>query len=348
MRWNLVIPLRSIALTLIVGLPAQAADVLSGGSNYGPEQAIITNDYCQGECEIVCACEPPTYYSVRTDLLWMGRGKVDPNFLIIAPADAPALSILRTSELEFNVEAGIDVGFSSTRSNGQTWELRYFGIFDQLARERRTYVDGDLVATNDAGIIHFDTLHGSYTDLTTAYSSDLHSGEANVWLSERWGFEAVLGIRWMRQNEDLESFVTTNLSEGASIDFANNLYGGQVGLRRVLWEVPGRFHMETTLKGGAFHNRMKLRGETRTGGATTPTLNRTFSSAAIGGELAVTAVYHLTPYFSARIGYTGLLLDGIGLAAQQIDDFSVATGTGDVDTTTLIYHGGHLGLEFAW
>ncbi|MDA1050233.1 MAG: BBP7 family outer membrane beta-barrel protein [Planctomycetota bacterium] len=348
MRWNLTTMLRSAALILVAALSARADEVLSDELSAGWDRGFVTNDDCHGDCGLVCGCEPQTCYALSADLLWLGRGKVDPNFLIVAPANAPALSVLHTSELDFNVEAGIDMGLRGKRRNGQTWEVRYFGIFDQLARERRVYDDGDAVATNDAAIIHFDTLNGSYTDLTTAYSSDLQSGELNVWLCERWGFEPVVGFRALRQSEDLETFVTTDLTEGALIDFSNDLYGGQLGFRRVLWETPSRCRVEATLKGGVFYNDMKLDGEVRTGGATTPSVNRAFSSTAYGAELAVTAVYRFTPYLSGRIGYRGLWLDRVGLAADQIDDFSAATGAGNVDLATLIYQGGNVGLEVAW
>ncbi|MBC8354292.1 MAG: hypothetical protein H8E66_20045 [Planctomycetes bacterium] len=337
-----------IALVLVGRVTVRADEVLVNDAYLGTEHGHVASDRCQGDCGLVCACEPETCYALSADLLWLGRGKVDSNFLIVAPAAAPTASVLHTSELEFNVEAGVDIGVRSKGQNGQTWELRYFGIYDQLAHERRIYDDGDAVATNDATIVHFDTLNGSYTDLTTAYSSDLHSGELNVWLCARWGFEPMFGLRALRQTEELETFVTTDLTEGALIDFSNDLYGGQIGVRRVLWETPSRCRVEATLMGGVFHNDMKLDGEVRTGGATTPSVNRSFGATAYGAEVSVTAVYRFTPYFSGRIGYRGLWLDGVGLAADQIDNFAAATGAGDVDLATLIYQGGHLGLEFAW
>jgi hypothetical protein len=235
------------------------------------------------------------------------------------------------------------MGVRALHQNGQTWELRYFGIFDQLARERRTYNDGDAVTTNDAAINFFGVAFGSYTDLTTVYTSDLHSGEVNVWLSEWWGFDPVVGFRWVRQNEELGTFVTTDLSEGALIEFANNLYGGQAGLRRVLWETPNRCRVEATVKGGVYYNDMNLDAEVRTLGVITPTVDESHNSTALGGEIAITAVYQCTRNLSFHVGYTGLWLDGVGLAADQLDNFA-----GEIDATALIYQGGHFGLEFAW
>jgi hypothetical protein len=39
-------------------------------------------------------------------------------------------------------------------------------------------------------------------------------------------------------------------------------------------------------------------------------------------------------------------MDRVGLAANQIDESFFAPGT--TDLTTLIYQGGHLGLEWSW
>ncbi len=347
MRLKLAIMLPSAALILLATSPIRADKLGWDDLRFWQKGGHSAKDHCRGDCGLACDCQPQTWYSASADLLWLGRGKADPNFLIVAPANAPTDSLLDASDLEFNVKAGVDVGLRSRRRNGQTWELRYFGIYDQLAHERRIYDDGDLDNTNDAAIVHFNGDLGSYTDLTTAYSSDLHSGEVNVWLRERWGFEPVVGFRWIRQNEDLEMFATTDLTEGALIDLSNNLYGGQVGLRRVLWQTPSRCRVDATLKGGVYYNGMTFDSEFRTLGATIPTFNETFSSTAFGGEIAVTAIYRFSPGFSVNIGYTGLWLDRVGLAADQMDNFDLFGGTGDVDLTTLIYQGGHFGFEFA-
>ena len=352
MRWNIAMMVRLVAWALMPIAPLCVNETRSAELGGGYPSEFIANDYCQGDCGLVCACEPETIFSTKVNLLWLWRGKVDANDLILTPADAPTTPLLRTSDLEFDVGAGVEVVTRAKRRTGRTWELRYFGIYDQQAIERRTYNDGDAITTNDATVAYFGSNLGSNTDLTTNYSSDLNNVEANLWLRELWGFEPVIGLRWVRQNEAFGTFVTNNLTEGGFTDFENNLYGAQLGVRRVLWERQSgwtcRYRVEATLKGCAFNNRMQFDSEVRTMGATIPTFNRSFSSMAYGGELGVTAVFQFCACFSMNIGYTGLWLDQVGLAPNQLDNFNAVAGTGNVDLSTLIYQGGHIGFEFAW
>lgn len=327
-----------------------ACIVSAEGVTIYDESSVVDNGYytgnCGGDCGLVCVCQPETYYSAGINFLWLGRNKPQDNPLIVFPADVPATRLLGTADMEFNVGAGVDIAFRARRPSGRSWEFRYFGLYDQQAIERRTYNDGDAITTNDAAIVHLGAVHGSYTDLTTDYSADLHSGELNLWLMPWWRIEPVVGVRWMRQSEELESFVTTNLGEGSLIEFANNMYGAQAGFRAILWENPPCFRLEATLKAGAFVNETRLGGETRTGAVTTTVADTSFSTTSYVGELMISAVYQITPYFAFRIGYNGLWMDRVGLAADQIDESFFAPGT--TDLTTLIYQGGHLGLECSW
>ncbi len=348
MRWIAITTLSAVACLSFTASSASAQDVPAfnasyGGEPYASQPYVTAPSSCGGDCGLICACEPETCYSIGANLLWLGRNKADTFPLIGSPANLaiPTFQHLNTDDMQFNVEAGIDVSL-----RGKSWELRYFGIYDQLARQRRTYDDGDAVTTNDMTIVHLGSLHGSYTDLTTVYSSDLHSGEVNYWLQERWGFEPVAGLRWMQQSEDLESFVTTDFGEGAIVAFSNDMYGGQLGVRRVLWETPSRFRVEATMKAGVLYNSTQLHGETRTGAVTTVTADRSDSNIAYVGEITVSAVYRFCPYFSARIGYNGLWMDRVGLAGDQIN--AAATAPGTTDLSTLIYQGGHVGIEYAW
>ncbi|MFZ5832048.1 MAG: hypothetical protein ACOY3P_18340, partial [Planctomycetota bacterium] len=64
------------------------------------------------------------------------------------------------------------------------------------------------------------------------------------------------------------------------------------------------------------------------------------------GELGLYGVYRLSPRIWLRGGYQALWLDGLGLAANQIDAVNLPAGTGLVDTDgSLFYHGFTFGME---
>ncbi|HMO86401.1 MAG TPA: hypothetical protein PKC18_15930, partial [Lacipirellulaceae bacterium] len=64
-----------------------------------------------------------------------------------------------------------------------------------------------------------------------------------------------------------------------------------------------------------------------------------FSELAFVGEAGVTAVFRLSPCVALRGGDQALAINGVG---QGIDAF-LAPG---LDPTTILYHGGHFGVEY--
>jgi hypothetical protein len=95
MRRYLAITFQAAAMMLLAATPAHAEEIYSNNFSFGGEGGFVTSD-CHGGCEIICDCETQTRYSIGANMLWLGRGKVDPNFLIVTPANAPAFSLLHT------------------------------------------------------------------------------------------------------------------------------------------------------------------------------------------------------------------------------------------------------------
>lgn len=67
--------------------------------------------------------------------------------------------------------------------------------------------------------------------------------------------------------------------------------------------------------------------------------------AAFCGDVAFGLLIPMGPRADLRIGYQGIYLDGVGLAPDQSDDYSIFTGSGSLDQSTLFYHGGFLGVD---
>jgi len=60
-------------------------------------------------------------------------------------------------------------------------------------------------------------------------------------------------------------------------------------------------------------------------------------------------VTQITCHLSARIGYEGLLLDGVAVGSQQLGAINTLAGTATtVNTGTPIYQGAFVDLQYCW
>ena len=67
--------------------------------------------------------------------------------------------------------------------------------------------------------------------------------------------------------------------------------------------------------------------------------------AAFVGDVVVGLLIPMGPRADLRIGYQGLYLDGVGLAPDQSDNYSIFTASGSLDQSTAFYHGGFIGID---
>jgi hypothetical protein len=63
------------------------------------------------------------------------------------------------------------------------------------------------------------------------------------------------------------------------------------------------------------------------------------------GDVAFGLLIPMGPRADLRIGYQGIFLDGVGLAPNQSANYDIFTRSGSLDTSTLFYHGGFLGID---
>ncbi len=71
-------------------------------------------------------------------------------------------------------------------------------------------------------------------------------------------------------------------------------------------------------------------------------------TAAFVGDVAVGMLVPMGPSADLRLGYQGLFLDGVGLAPDQSDNFSLFTSSGSLDEASVYYHGGFIGVDLFW
>jgi hypothetical protein len=286
-------------------------------------------------------------WEIATDLLWLGRGHAAPEALLIADVGGTQIDVLSASDLQFEISAGVHSELIVHRSEGWGYELGYLSAFDQRAR-RSISIDPATPNLNSVTYQFFGVTGGADTAYGTEYQSDLQSGELNLRLREWGGLVPVVGVRWYQLTEELELFEAAAPSSGVLSEVDNDLFGVQAGIRAPLWTRGGWFRVETTIKLGLFAIETNLYADTHTAAGPTLVLDRSFDSTAVASEIHLTAVWQVSDWLAFRAGYTGIWLTDVALAADQSDNFDLATGAGVLDRSTLAMHGGHIGFAVAW
>ena len=208
-----------------------------------------------------------------------------------------------------------------------------------------------------------------------AYQSNFNSLEVNFVrrIDSRW--RPFFGVRYIELDEDFVDFTTVAkpipapadppaapaafVDVGTSFLLENRLIGLQGGAFRDVWRLNRWVTLEPFGNAGVYLNDFKRVNLQRTvttvitgddlatpenefTQTTTEVQTRTaqeFSELAFVGEAGVTAVFRLSPCVALRGGYQALAINGVG---QGIDAF-LAPG---LDPTTILYHGGHFGVEY--
>ncbi|HYO24200.1 MAG TPA: hypothetical protein VEQ85_04560 [Lacipirellulaceae bacterium] len=207
------------------------------------------------------------------------------------------------------------------------------------------------------------------------YESNINSLEVNVIRRTSTPWRPFAGVRYIELDDDLVDFTTVDrpvpapadppagpaafIDAGTSVFLDNRMIGMQGGAFRDMWRLNQWVTIEPFGNAGVYFNDFKREDITRTvttvvrgddistpanefSTVTTEVRDRTvqeFSELAFVGEAGVTSVLRLNRCLALRGGYQVLAVNGVGTA---IDSF-LAPG---FNPTTLVYHGGHFGIEY--
>jgi hypothetical protein len=208
-----------------------------------------------------------------------------------------------------------------------------------------------------------------------SYESSLNSVEVNFMRRTSSPWRPFGGARYIELDEEFFDTTTAgrvipppadppagpvayiDTMNGRSLE--NRLMGLQAGMFRDTWRFNRWLSIEPFGNAGVYLNDFKRRAYTRT---TTTVVNgddistpaseysevavtlgsatiQEFSELAFVGEAGITSVLRLSPCVALRGGYQVLAINGIG---QGIDAFLVQ----GLNPDTLVYHGGHFGIEY--
>ncbi len=195
------------------------------------------------------------------------------------------------------------------------------------------------------------------TDVTSTYTSELHSFELNLRRRFTCTCSGFIGFRTVELDERLnfDGLVDHTYSTNASVATQNRLYGLQIGLDGTLCRI-NRFSLEGWGRAGIYANNREARSAFD---SYTPDpvdsihISRSLGDceAAFVGDLGLFAVYQITPCLAIRAGYTALWLDGVSTAAGQMPNITpcpICPTGGQMSDDTVFAHGAMVGLEYYW
>ena len=316
-----------------VGPPAGTADVL-------PPVPSPVATALEGICYPQNACVPNRRpYYLQADALFMTRSSGTGAGILLLPNFTGAA--IGGHDLTYNVTSGPRVTFGVPLGAMSAAEFTYFGLYD---------LHSSLNFAGPARPVNAPPVLGS--DFRLFDRTDVNNAEVNYrrWLGNN--FSVLGGFRYVNLHDQLnDSFLRTPPGGPVPVhtrnETDNNLYGLQLGAD---WYAPvtKRFWFDFGGKAGIF-----LNSATSSASGFGPPLPPLHASAhadqtAFVGELALTAVYQVTPHFFLRGGYRVMWLEGVALAPDQL----AATGFNNLPTINtgagLLLHGALAGFELRW
>ncbi|MFM8415318.1 MAG: BBP7 family outer membrane beta-barrel protein [Planctomycetota bacterium] len=301
-----------------------------------------------------------TSYALADALFWQRDNQAANRPLAITVGDGA--TVLRTSDLQFPVAAGVRTFYGQRSPEDGGWEVGYFGLYGQTATNIQGTIPPNYIQLPDP-------LGGNLTEdgefVTAKYSSVLNSAEVNLfatdsdWFTNPSGWDTLdwlAGFRYVGVEEDavLATDCCRMGDEFFTIPYRartrNNMFGAQLGVRgRRAWE---RWAVEGWAKAalmGVAQEQIQDQLVDYTGFVQRPALSRSGGEVGFVGDLTMSAIYRITDVWGIRAGYSLLWLEGLALAPDQFD-FSTNAGAGTqlVNSSGIFYHGANLGLEARW
>lgn len=332
---------------LAIGLPQATAQYLSLNPPYGDEQEI---PYLTPEPKPTKNC----YFRAEAIYLKYLSGAADQEVAIFSEdgmGGTPGPTALSTGDLSRPGQWGPKLTLGCFNDCGFGWETSYFGLFDGRS-SRSVFDEGNLSLPGALGDASFD--FRDIDEMLLSSETELHSFEINS--THRIGHWTWLcGIRYLRLADELNiRGIDDDLFDSDyNVRARNNLFGVQAGLRR--GGCFGRFGWDVTAKGGIYGNsttQSQFVTDYESGDSTyylREPVSANANQVAFIGEVNPNLTFCVTDKLLLTAGYQLLWIEGVSLAANQLDfSNSAFAGSSNHSTGGVLLHGLSAGLEFRW
>jgi hypothetical protein len=297
-----------------------------------------------GRCDTWCV---GPHWQVAVDGLILAREGVD--FGVIPPG----AGFVQTLAQDFEVAPGARVSVTGYNENRFGMQVAYEGVNDFHANA--LYANGAI-------------------SRAITYESNLNSLEVNFIRRTDIAWRPFAGVRYVELDDDFVDFTTVPkpvpapadppvaaafVDTGSAVFLDNRMIGLQAGAFRDVWRLNRWVTVEPFGNAGVYLNDFKRENVTRTvttvyngddistpGNEFVQTVSEVqnvsiqeITETAFVGEAGITGILRLNRCVALRAGYQVLAINGVG---RGIDAF-LAPG---LDPATLVYHGGHFGVEY--
>lgn len=293
-------------------------------------------------------------------------------------ASYPGAEAFNANQLRPGFSAGPKLDLFYSDPSGFGLELSYFNIFNQSAAQAIGPNGPATWLVMKAPGTFWQTQDFPYQAMTWDDVTSLYSAEANG----RWALSRSLtllaGFRWLHLNDALTGALSPadrnaptwkqtdpfdnlfqvapgNAPAGSYPPFwttntANNLFGVQIGATGPMWEL-GRFSFDGTIKAGLFDNDAEQSAGVSMQKKVYPSQAATDQPAFVS-EAGLELKYRVAQGLTLKVGYEALWLDGVALAAGQIQE-TLTTPTsvralGVNSRSSVLFQGADFGFEFAF
>jgi hypothetical protein len=276
--------------------------------------------------------------------LFLNRSQNYSGVLVVDDTNQSA-PVLTGRDLDFLPVAGPRFALGTCFGQGLQAELVYFGLHDWTAQSSVTgnnnlSLPGD-IATATQDFFAADAMNVNY-------GSRLQNVEANLWLPVA-GFAWMTGFRHFSLIEDLtiSSFDSDTFQSSYVIDTNNQLFGGQLGVRKSWSYQALTFRPE--LKFGVLSNSDNQRSILRDLDNTITLRSTAESSRNLStlSEIRLASDFKISERFRVDFGYQFLWVTGLALAPNQLDFTDTATsGQFLSDGHSVFFQGANVGLTW--
>ncbi|MCA9267657.1 MAG: hypothetical protein KDA41_04275 [Planctomycetales bacterium] len=276
---------------------------------------------------------------VQTEYLSLTRAPEDRQVIVHkSPGGEEFFSL---SEFEFDYVPGVRSAVQRNFNESSSVEAIYLRALEEF-QDDALLDDADQLVLAAAGVVVGPTddpflLH---------YQTKLQSGEVNFQLhSDTGAVTLLLGGRWLEIDDAFSAKLTTG-AEQLTVEAGNRLFGGQIGVEGSHWVNYGILRLDGSLKGGVYHNSLRQKSSSTFAPAATATASD--EEIAWVGEARAGGACPITKHAFIYGGYHAIYVNGIAVAADQINSTNLATPAASIyPDGRALFHGWFLGLE-AW